>query len=146
MKIHLGDDTTAYKYRVSVTLMFDLPDYGTVKFNNEPERPVTDEEAARWYIMSKYGGLLLKASKNMRPKDLCGQHEITEYWDLSKTDLSTYTVGLNITGLGIEYDRIDLIRFFLSVFPEFQRIFIEQKYDVQNYDNKGIQLSAIVNI
>ena len=126
--------------------MFDLPDYGTVKFSNEPERPVTDEEAARWYIMSKYGGLLLKASKNMRPKDLCGQHEITEYWDLSKTDLSTYTVDLNITGLGIEYDRIDLIRFFLSVFPEFQRIFIEQKYDVQSYDNKGMQLSAVLNI
>ena len=107
MKIHLGDDTTAYKYRVSVTLMFDLPDYGTVSFNNEPERQVTDEEAARWYIMSKYGGLLLKASKNMRPIDLCGQHEITEYWNLNRTDLSTYTVGINITGLGIEYDRID---------------------------------------
>lgn len=146
MKIHLGDDTTAYKYRVSVTLMFDLPDYGTVKFSNEPERPVTDEEAARWYIMSKYGGLLLKANKNMRPRDLCGQHEITEYWDLSKTDKSTYTVGLDILGPGIEYDRIDLIRFFLSVFPEFQRVFIEQNYVVQSYDNKGIQLSAVLNI
>lgn len=146
MKIHLGDDTTAYKYRVSVTLMFDLPDYGTVKFNNEPERPVTDQEAARWYIMSKYGGLLLKASKNMRPRDLCGQHEITEYWDLSKTDKSTYTVALNITGFGIEYDKSDLIRFFLSLFPEFQRIFIEQNYAVQSYDNKGMQLSAVLNI
>ena len=146
MKIHLGDDTTAYKYRVSVTLMFDLPDYGTVKFNNEPERPVTDQEAARWYIMSKYGGLLLKASKNMRPRDLCGQSEITEYWNLSKTDKSTYTVGLDIIGPGVEYDRIDLIRFFLSVFPEFQRVFIEQKYAVQSYDNKGMQLSVVVNI
>ncbi len=146
MKIHLGDDTTAYRYRVSVTLMFNLPDYGTVKFGNEPERPVTDEEAARWHIMSKYGGLLLKASKNMRPTDLCGQHEITEYWDLSKTDKSTYTVTLDITGFGIEYDRIDLIRLFLSVFPEFQRIFIEQNYTVQSYDNKGMQLSAVVNI
>lgn len=146
MKIHLGDDTTAYKYRVSVTLMFDLPDYGTVKFNNEPERQVTDQEAARWYIMSKYGGLLLKVSKNMRPEDLCGQHEITEYWNLNKTDKSTYTVGLNITGPGIEYDRIDLIRFFLSVFPEFQHIFIEQNYDVRSYDAKGIQLHATVNI
>jgi len=146
VKIHLGDDTTTYKYRVSVTLMFDLPNYGTVKFSNEPERPITDEEAARWYIISKYGGLLLKASKNMRPEDLCGQSEITEYWDLSKTDKSTYTVALNITGFGIEYDKSDLIRFFLNLFPEFQRIFIEQNYDVQSYNAKGIQLSTIVNI
>ena len=146
MKIHLGDDSTPYKYRIQVTLLFKLPDYGTVKERDGRERPVTDEEAARWYIMSKYGGLLLKASKNMRPRDLCGQHEITEFWDISKTDLSTYTVGLSITGLGVEYDRTDIIRFFLSVFPEFQRLVIEHQPDTHKYENNGLLINLVQEI
>lgn len=146
MKIHLGDDSTPYKYRIQVTLMFALPDYGTVKDQDGRERPVTSEEAARWYIMSKYGGLLLKAEKNKRPRDLCGQHEITEFWDISKNDLSTYTVGLNIIGLGIEYDRTDIIRFFLSVFPEFQRLFIEHHPDTHKYENNGLLINIVHEI
>lgn len=146
MKIHLGDDTTAYKYRVSVTLMFDLPDCDTINDGNGLKYVMSDREAAQKYVSDKYSAVLRTAGMNKRPKNLCGQSEITECWNLSKTDMSTYTVGLNITGFGIEYDKSDLIRFFLSLFPEFQRIFIEQNYAVQSYDNKGIQLHAIVNI
>ena len=146
MKIHLGDDTTAYKYRVSVILMFDQPDCDIVYTGNGHKHVMSELEAAQEYISDKYSAVLHTAGMNKRPKNLCGQSEITEYWDLHKTDKSTYTVALNITGFGIEYDKTDLIRFFLNLFPEFQRVFIEQNYDVQSYDNKGIQLSAIVNI
>lgn len=146
MKIHLGDDTTAYKYRVSVTLMFDLPDGDTINAGNGLRYVLSDMEAAQDYISAKYSAVLHTAGMNKRPKNLCGQSEITEHWDLHKTDKSTYTVALNITGFGIEYDKSDLIRFFLSLFPEFQRIFIEQKYDVQSYDAKGIQLNAAITI
>lgn len=146
MKIHIGDDTTAYMYRVSVTLMFDLPDCDIVYTGNGHKHVMSGLEAAQEYIAGKYSAVLQTAGRNKRPKDLCGQSEITEYWDLNKTDKSTYTVTLNITGFGIEYDKSDLIRFFLNLFPEFQRIFIEQNYDVQSYDVKGIQLHAILNI
>lgn len=146
MKIHLGDDMTAYKYKVSVTLMFDQPDCDIVNAGNGLKYVLSEMEAAQEYIADKYSAVLHTAGINKRPKNLCGQSEITEYWDLNKTDKSTYTVALNITGFGIEYDKSDLIRFFLNLFPEFQRIFIEQSYAVQSYDNKGIQLHAIVNI
>lgn len=146
MKIHLGDDMTAYKYRVSVTLMFDLPDCDIVDVGNGYKYAMSELEAAQDYISDKYNAVLHTAGMNKRPKDLCGQSEITEYWDLNKNDKSTYTVALNITGFGIEYNKSDLIRFFLNLFPAFQRIFIEQKYDVHSYDSKGIQLSATLNI
>lgn len=146
MKIHLGDDTTAYKYRVSVTLMFDLPDCDTVNAGNGLKYVMSEQEVAQEYVASKYSAVLRTAGKNKRPKDLCGQSEITEYWDVHRTDKSTYTVALDITGFGIEYNKSDLIRFFLNLFPEFQRIFIEQNYTVQNYDNNGIQLNAVITI
>lgn len=145
MKIHLGDDTSAYKYRISVTLMFDLPDCDIVYTENGHKHIMSEREAAQDYITSKYNAVLHTAGMNKRPKNLCGQSEITEYWDLSKTDKSTYTVALDITGFGIEYDKSDLIRFFLNLFPEFQRIFIEQMYN-ESYDTKGMQLHAILNI
>lgn len=145
MKIHLGDDTTAYKYRVSVTLVFDQPNCDTINAGNGHKHVMSELEAAQEYISDNYKSVLHTAGMNKRPKDLCGQSEITEYWDLHKTDKSTYTVALDIIGLGIEYDRIDLIRFFLSVFPEFQRIFIEQMYN-ESYDTKGMQLHATLNI
>ena len=137
---------TAYKYRVSVTLMFDQPDCDIVYTGNGYRHVQSELEAAQEYVAGKYKSVLDIAGKNMRPKDLCGRSEITEYWDLSKTDKSNYTVALNITGFGIEYNKADLIRFFLNLFPEFQRIFIEQNYDVQSYDNKGIQLNAVITI
>lgn len=146
MKIHLGDDTTAYKYRVSVTLMFNQPDCDIVYTGNGHKHVMSELEAAQDYIASKYSAVLHTAGMNKRPKHLCGQSEITEYWDLNKTDKSTYTVALDIMGFGIEYDKSDLIRFFLNLFPAFQRIFIEQNYDVQSYDNKGMQLCATITI
>ena len=145
MKIHLGDDLTAYKYRVSVTLMFDLPDCDIVYVGNGHKHVMSELEAARKYVSNKYNTVLHTAGMNKRPKDLCGSSEITEYWDLHKIDKSTYTVALDITGFGIEYDKSDLIRFFLNLFPAFQRIFIEQLYN-ESYDTKGIQLHAIMNI
>lgn len=145
MKIHLGDDMTAYKYRVSVTLMFDQPDCDIVYTENGHKHVMSELEAAQEYISDKYKSVLHTAGMNKRPKDLCGQSEITEYWDLSKTDKSTYTVTLDITGFGIEYNKSDLIRFFLNLFPAFQRVFIEQGYN-ESYDTKGMQLRAVVNI
>ena len=146
MKIHLGDDTTTYKYRVSVTLMFDQPDCDIVNTGNGYKHVMSEQEVAQDYIASKYSAVLDTAGKNKRPKDLCGQSEITEYWNLNNTDKSTYTVALDITGFGIEYDKSDLIRFFLNLFPEFQRIFIEQRYAVYAYNTKGMQLHTILNI
>ena len=145
MKIHLGDDTTAYKYRVSVTLMFNQPDCDIVYTGNGYTHVQSELEAAQEYIAGKYKSVLDTAGKNKRPKNLCGQSEITEYWDLSKTDKSTYTVALDITGFGIEYNKTDLIQFFLNLFPAFQRVFIEQRYN-ESYDGKGMQLHAILNI
>lgn len=145
MKIHLGDDTTTYKYRVSVTLMFDQPDCDIVYAGNGPKHVQSELEAAQEYIAGKYKSVLDTAGKNKRPKDLCGQSEITEQWNLNKTDKSTYTVALDITGFGIEYNKSDLIRFFLNLFPTFQRVFIEQRYN-ESYDGKGMQLHAVVNI
>ena len=145
MKIHLGDDTTAYKYRVSVTLMFDLPDCDIVYTGNGHKHVQSELEAAQEYVADKYKSVLDTAGKNKRPKDLCGQSEITEHWDLNKSDKSTYTVALDITGFGIEYNKTDLIRFFLNLFPAFQRVFIEQRYN-ESYDGKGMQLHAILNI
>ena len=145
MKIHLGDDTTAYRYRVAVTLMFDQPDCDIVYTGNGHKHVMSELEAAQEYVSDKYSAVLHTASMNKRPKDLCGQSEITEYWDINKTDKSTYTIALNITGFGIEYNKTDLIRFFSHLFPAFQRVFIEQRYN-ESYDGKGIQLNAVITI
>lgn len=136
---------TAYKYRVSVTLMFDQPDCDIVYTGNGYKHVQSELEAAQEYVAGRYKSVLDTAGKNKRPKDLCGQSEITEQWDLNKTDKSTYTVALNITGFGIEYNKTDLIRFFLNLFPAVQRVFIEQRYN-ESYDGKGMQLHAVVNI
>jgi hypothetical protein len=145
VKIHLGDDTTTYKYRVSVTLMFEQPDCDIVYTGNGQKHVQSELEAAQEYIAGKYRAVLNTAGLNKRPKDLCGQSEIIEYWDLNKTDKSTYTVALDITGFGIEYDKSDLIRFFLNLFPAFQRVFTEQRYN-ESYDGKGMQLNAVITI
>ena len=127
MKIHTADDVTPYRYVIQGTLLFDLPEYDPRPINEGYYTYTpTDDDVAYEYVINRYPDVIDAVGKNKRPKNLCGQHEITSYWDVSNTDKCAYSFALKVTGFGIEYSVSEVQNFFLDVFPEFESVFKNQ--------------------
>lgn len=151
MKIHLGDDSTPYSYIIQGTFIFELPNYEhTPVDEGQYTYTPTEYDVAFKYVKSRYPDVIDAVGKNKRPKDLCGQHELSSSWDVSNIDKCTYTFTLKITGFGIEYTESEIRNFFLDVFPDFKLLckqlpdqFIDFQHDHRGH---GFSISFVFKI
>lgn len=106
MRVHAADTTTPYIHYVRML----------VKFKN----PTIQAKVAEHYIDTAYVGLRDTVVQNKRPANLCGVSELHDEWTISGYRYIAYSVELTITGYGVEYNKNELITFFMSVFPQFK--------------------------